>query len=55
MAKIRSLKTARDLAQDADYLGDMTVADFEAMLQQALAPLIKELDIAGKLGGPSKS
>jgi hypothetical protein len=40
-----------DLAQDADYLGDMTVADFEAMLQQALAPLIKGLDIAGKLGG----
>ena len=31
-AKIRSLEDSpEDLAQDADYLGDMTVADFEAM------------------------
>lgn len=41
-----------DLAQDAaDFLGDMTVADFEAMLDSRIAPLIKALDIAGKMGG----
>lgn len=48
--------TAEDLAQDTgDFLGDMTVADFEAMLgsafTSALAPLLKSLDIAGKMAG----
>lgn len=45
-----------DMAQDeGDFLGDMSVADFEAMLgtafAQAIAPLIKSLDVAGKLAG----
>lgn len=43
-----------DQAQDeGDYLGDMNVADFEAMLnsaiQSALAPLVKGIDISGKM------
>jgi len=45
-----------DMAQDeGDFLGDMTVADFEAMLStalaQALGPLVKALDVAGKMAG----
>lgn len=48
--------TPEDNAADAgEYMGDMNVADFEAMLtgaiQAALAPLVKGLDISGKLAG----
>lgn len=48
--------TPEDQAQDeGDYLGDMNVADFEAMLSSALsaalAPLVKGIDIAGKMSG----
>ena len=46
--------TPEDQAQDeGNYLGDMNVADFEAMLssalQTALAPLVKGIDISGKM------
>jgi hypothetical protein len=48
--------TPEDQAQDeGDYLGDMNIADFEAMLASALstalAPLVKGIDIAGKMSG----
>ena len=45
-----------DLPPDAgEFLGDMAVADFQAMIANAfttaLAPLLKSLDIAGKMAG----
>lgn len=44
--------TPDDMAQDeGEYLGDMSVADFEAMLSNAIAPLVKALDISGKMAG----
>ena len=40
-----------ETAEQGDYIGDMSVADFEAMLQSVIAPLVKGLDIAGKMAG----
>lgn len=60
-AKADMIEEVADEATDAmaeesgDYLGDMSAADFQAMLSEALAaalaPLVKSLDIAGKMAG----
>lgn len=40
-----------ETAETGDYVGDLSVADFEALLQRVIAPLVKGLDIAGKMAG----
>ena len=44
-----------EAAEETDVIGNMAVADFETMINtaiaSALAPLVKGMDIAGKMGG----
>lgn len=37
-------------APEGDYIGDMGRAEFSALLAEAFAPLLKALDISGKMG-----
>ena len=47
---LADMDAAPDTEPD-DFVGDLSRADFMALLQEALAPLIKSMDVAGKMAG----